>query len=262
MISVIMPCYNAERFIRPAIESVLNQSFKNIEFIIIDDGSTDRSSEIIKNYQLSHEIIYIKNEKRKGVAASLNKGIQAAKGEFIARMDADDIAVPERFEKQIDYMRRNKHCVVCGSHCYYIDEKDQIIGKRYYAQTDKMIRKTMLQMNPFAHPSTIIRKSVLTGNNIFYSDAYKRAEDYHLWFRLSKYGTFANINSFLLMYRISEDAVKLRHTREMLWDTIRLKLKYRCYKEIKPFFIILLESILFLLPRFFIIKLFKMKYKG
>lgn len=107
LISVLMPAYNAEKYIKEAIESILNQTFSNFEFIIIDDGSIDATEEIIKSFKDSR-IVYIKNEKNLGLIKTLNKGISIARGEFIARMDSDDISMPQRFELQLDVFKKYK----------------------------------------------------------------------------------------------------------------------------------------------------------
>ncbi len=258
-----MPCYNAERFIEPAMKSIMNQTYKDFELIIIDDCSSDSTSKIVKAFMKKNKgVICVKNERNMGVAVSLNKGIHMAKGEFVARMDADDIAEPSRIEFQVKYMSQNSDCIVCGTNIYLIDDKDRVIGRRVYVEEDKRIKRRLLLANPFAHPTTIIRKNILIKKNIFYSDHFPRAEDYHLWLRLADYGTYANLNMFLLKYRISDSTIKHMYCREMLADTIRLKLKFGCYKQMSSFFTLLLEMVLFLLPRKVIIYLFRMRYKG
>jgi glycosyltransferase involved in cell wall biosynthesis len=262
-VSVIMPSYNAERFIEPAMKSILNQAYKDFEFIIIDDCSNDSTAKIVKEFwKKDKRIIYVKNERNMGVASSLNKGIHMAKGEFIARMDADDIAAPSRINYQVRYMKENSECVVCGTNIVLIDDQNRVIGRRVYFEKDKEIKKRLLQANPFAHPTTIIRKNILIKKNIFYTDDFPRAEDYHLWLRLADYGTFANLNMFLLKYRISDSTIKYRYCKEMLADTIRLKLKFGCNKKVSSCFTLLLEMFLFLLPRKVIIYLFRLKHIG
>ena len=113
-ISVLMPAYNAEKYIGEAIESILNQTYKDFEFIIINDGSIDRTEDIILSYD-DPRIIYLKNKENSGIVASLNNGLKQAKGQYVARMDADDISLPTRFEKQLQYMESNQHIFVLGT---------------------------------------------------------------------------------------------------------------------------------------------------
>jgi len=261
-VSVIMPCRNAEKYLRQAIESILNQTLRNYEVIIIDDASTDSSKSIIDNYIQNDKIVYIRNEKNMGVAASLNKGILRSKGKYIARMDADDISEPDRLEIQADYMTSHPNCIVCGTDIILIDEKNKVIGRRIYQHDDSTIKKRLLRNNPFAHPATMIRKNILFDKNIFYTDDYPRAEDYHLWLRLAEYGEFCNLNRFLLQYRITDQAVKNIYCKEMLLDTIRLKKKFYYYADIVSYFIYLIEIIFVFFPKNTVFYFFKLKNRG
>ena len=158
LVSVVMPVYNGERFLKDAIESILNQTYKNFEFIIVDDGSTDDSLKIIKEYQKKDKRIrLIENKKNLGQAKSLNKGLSLAKGKYYAKMDSDDIACKKRIEKEVDFLERNNDYVIVGSNLEIIDENNNTIGYRFYPQKNKEIRKLIIIKSPFAHPSVMIK---------------------------------------------------------------------------------------------------------
>ncbi|HOL87585.1 MAG TPA: glycosyltransferase family 2 protein, partial [Defluviitoga tunisiensis] len=201
MISVIMPVYNGEKYLPEAIESILNQTYKNFEFIIINDGSTDRTEEIILSYK-DDRIIYVKNEKNLQIVESLNKGINLAKGKYIARMDADDISLPKRLEKQIEFMEKNTHVGVCGTWMKTFGEKNEV-WKMPISHDEIVV--SMLFNSCIMHPTAVIRTKVLKENNLYYDQKYNKVEDYELWTRLVKYTQFANIPEILLKYRIFEN---------------------------------------------------------
>ncbi len=205
-ISVLMSVYNGEKYLSEAIESVLNQTYKDFEFIIINDGSSDNSLEIIKKYQSQDERIVLISRENKGLVASLNEGIEKAKGKYIARMDADDICLSTRFEEQFMFMEKQLDVVVCGSwiRIFANNKKDKIA--KYYSN-DKQIKSNLLISSCFAHPSVMIRKDSFTKNNIYYNEKFKHAEDYYLWIQLAKTGKFANIPKVLLNYRYLDSSI-------------------------------------------------------
>ena len=150
-----MPAYNAEQYICEAIESILNQTYKDFEFIIINDGSTDRTKEIIKSYN-DPRIVYLENEKNSGIVVTLNKGLDFATGEYIARMDADDVASPKRFEKQVAYMGKNKGIGVLGTGIIIFGEG--MAEKSYSFSSNARQAKADLFFNSsLAHPTVMIR---------------------------------------------------------------------------------------------------------
>lgn len=207
MISVVMSVYNGEPYLSEAIESILQQTYSDFEFVIINDGSTDNSLSIIKSFQEKDERIVLVSRENKGLIASLNEGIELAKGKYIARMDADDISQPTRFEQQVDFMEKNEAVVVCGTWIeqIYIDGRKPKLTKYY--TSSKEIKTQLLFSCPFAHPSVFIRKSTLITNNIRYNNKFVHAEDYYLWTELSRFGEFANLNKALLRYRYLEDSI-------------------------------------------------------
>jgi len=206
LVSVVMSVYNAEKYLDESIQSILSQTYSNFEFIIINDGSTDESLEIIERYaEKDNRIIVISRENR-GLIASLNEGIKKAKGKYIARMDADDISMPTRFEKQVEFMEKNKHIGICGTAVigFGEDMKESI----WKLSTKSSALKTQLLFSScFAHPSVMMRKEVLVQNTLLYNQEFLHVEDYALWVELAKITEFANLSQPLLRYRVLKNSI-------------------------------------------------------
>ncbi|MEK7202849.1 MAG: glycosyltransferase, partial [Patescibacteria group bacterium] len=196
-----------------AIKSILNQSFTDFEFIIINDGSIDKSLEILKKYQIKDKRIKIISINNKGLVYSLNEGIKLAQGEYIARMDVDDISKQDRLEKQFKYIQAN-NLVVCGAWAEGIDGLGNNIKNMNYPPDIKKIKIFTLLHNPFIHSSVMFRKDIFEkvgGYKIF----FKHIEDYELWTRIVfKYKT-GNIPEALLKYRIHEEQITKKNNFEM-----------------------------------------------
>ncbi|MBN2544899.1 MAG: glycosyltransferase [Spirochaetes bacterium] len=206
-ISVIMPVYNAEEFLKESIDSILNQTFKDFEFLIINDGSTDNSLKIINSYD-DGRIKVINNKKNNGVAFCMNFGIKTALGEYIARMDADDISLHKRLEIQIKFLEKNKNIDICGSWAELID-KNKIIWR--YPVTDKHIRSNFFFNSSIINSSFIIRKSKLMHYCLLYDNNFIHAEDFELWTRAVEFLQFYNIPKVLLKYRISNNSLRRKN---------------------------------------------------
>lgn len=222
-ISVVMPAYNAEKYIREAIDSILAQTFTDFEFIIIDDGSKDSTAAIVQSYSDSR-IRFYQNERNMGVAATLNRGLDLAQGEYIARMDADDISLPERFEKQVDVLDNNKSIAICGSNAIVFSQEREYTTN--LPEESNKIRDNLFISSPFIHPAVMIRKNIMLQNGIEYDLRFEGREDYQLWmkFSLLKY-EFYNISQPLIRYRqhsnqvtqkIDSDLLK-KHTEMKIW---------------------------------------------
>jgi len=202
-ISVIMPVYNAENFLKDSIESILNQTFKNFEFLIINDGSTDKSLKIINSYK-DKRIKVINQKKNRGVAFCMNFGIKTALGEYIARMDADDISAGSRIKMQIDFLEKNKNIDVCGSWAEIISKKT--IWR--YPVSGKDIRSNLFFNSSIINSSFTVRKSKLLKYKILYDNDFIHAEDFEFWTRAIDKLTFYNIPKVLLKYRINESSLR------------------------------------------------------
>lgn len=204
LVTVLMPVYNAEKYLSEAIDSILAQTYKNFEFLIINDGSTDRSESIILDYQSKNpKIVYVKNETNIKLIETLNKGVRMANGKYIVRMDADDISKPSRIEKQVEYMEAHPTVGVCGSYFTVFGEG---INKPYIVKRplgNNNIKASMLFTNAIGHPNVIIRRSVMINNGVFYDKRFFRIEDWGLWTELMPYCDFGNLPCSILNYRRS-----------------------------------------------------------
>lgn len=196
-VTVLMSVYNGEKYLREAIDSILNQTFKYFEFLIIDDGSMDNSREIIHSYK-DPRIRLIFNEKNIGLTKSLNIGLGLAKGEYIARMDADDISLKERLKMQIQTMDADSKIGICGTWAKIFGNEESIIK---YPITPQEIRVALFYYNPIIHSSVMIRKSYLIMNNLKYDESFKQSQDYELWVRCAKKFQIMNIPRVLLCHR-------------------------------------------------------------
>jgi glycosyltransferase involved in cell wall biosynthesis len=201
-ITVLMPVYNSQKYLKEAIESVLNQSFTDFEFIIINDCSSDDSKNIICSFH-DNRIRYFENTDNLGVANSLNQGLTLARGEYIVRMDSDDIALSDRFEKLILYMDNHPDVSICGSWVEYIGiKKDKSFWFTFEDHDD--IKTALLFGNAIAHPTVILKREIFLQNHEFYNPLFSKSEDYELWTRLVFKLKFANLQESLLKYRLHD----------------------------------------------------------
>lgn len=207
-ISIIIPCYNAETYLVDAINSILNQTYKNLEIICIDDGSTDNTSEILKSFlQVDERIKVYKNEKNLKLIQTLNKGIDIASGEYIARMDADDIAYPEKFEKQIRYLIDN-NLQLCGTYTYFLFSNNNRKKHKTRAIHNNSIKLTSLFDSPLIHPTVLGESFVFKQNKYIDSPKNYLIEDFELWQRmLNQNIRIGVLPEFLFEYRINPAGV-------------------------------------------------------
>jgi glycosyltransferase involved in cell wall biosynthesis len=197
LVSILMAVYNGEKYLREAIESMLNQTYTNFEFLIINDGSIDTTEDIILSYK-DERIHYIRNEQNLMLIASLNKGLDLANGKYIARMDADDISMPERLEKQVEYLEKNPEIGVLGSWVEIIGKEEPMIIQLKTNFYD--IRIELMFHNYLCHPSVMINNLLLKKHHLKYPN-FLHAEDYGLWVEIAKYGTIEILPEILLKYR-------------------------------------------------------------
>lgn len=206
MVSVVMPVYNAERYIARAIDSILGQTHSNLELVIIDDCSTDKSMLIVNQYNDSR-IRIIHNESNKGIAYSRNAGISHSRGEFIALMDDDDISMRERFELQVAFLRKHEDVDIVGGRAQWIDENDKPLSDITNVYFDSnMIKAKFLLYNAFWNCEVMFRKAIVEKYGYWYQDDMYGMEDYHFWIRYSKMCKMSNINELVLQHRKSDSA--------------------------------------------------------
>jgi glycosyltransferase involved in cell wall biosynthesis len=225
-ISVLLPVYNCELYIIEAIDSILNQTFTDFELLIIDDASTDNTVSIIKSYTDSR-IILTQKPINLGYTDSLNYGLKIAKGEYIARMDGDDISMPNRFEKQIAFLDKNQDVVLCGANYTIIgsDKCTQLPNK------NDEIQIQFIRNNCIAHPVVMFRNSVFKENAIFYDVTKEPAEDFDLWVRLLNYGKLHNLPDTLLMYRVHQNQVSNLQSKKQ--QNVSIDTKFNLFKNLE-----------------------------
>ena len=200
LVSIVIPVHNGEKYIKEAIDSCINQTYKNIEVIVVDDKSEDNTLKILKEY--GEKITVIPVEKQDGLGNVINIGIRASKGKYIARMDADDIMYPTRLEKQVEYLESNPKCVAIGGQIDIIDENSKVTDHREYAIEDRDIKKNRFLFQPFAHPAVTLRKSTVEDIGLYPENMWK-VEDVKFFLILSTKGEFFNLKDTVLKYRMT-----------------------------------------------------------
>lgn len=224
LISVIIPIYNGERYLPQAIKSIINQTYKKLEIILINDGSSDGTLKIIRKFINQDRRIRLINRENKGLIFSLNEGINASNGDFIARMDSDDISDKHRIETQLNYIYKYNLDIV-GSAVEYIGDK---CGYRAYPSKDEEIKMALTIGCPLAHPTVIGRAAIFKQHN--YSQFAKNYEDYELWCRMAKNGVrFGNVVSPLLKYRIHESQVSTKNRLDQIDGSLATMFRYAAH---------------------------------
>lgn len=240
LISVVMPAYNAERYIALAIESILDQSFKSFELIIVDDASNDKTYSIAKKYEkLDSRISLVRNKTNLKIAGTLNKGIGLAKSDIIARMDADDFSLKDRLQLQYDYLLKYPRVAIVGGYMVMVDERGVGNSIRKYPDESDKLKKVMFRYSPFAHPTVMYRKHVIQEFGGYALGVFP-CEDIDLWFKvgtkyefgcidkpLLKYTLYSNSSSHktlrdieMLTFKIRINAIRLYNYKPSLWDLI------------------------------------------
>lgn len=244
LVSVLMPVYNSEDYLGLAIESILNQTYTNFEFLIINDCSTDNSLEIILAYKDSRIKVF-NNKQNSGISETLNWGLQQAKGKYIVRMDSDDSSFSNRIEKQVEFLEKNTEYILCGSNYSIMDSTYKVeLPEKHDA-----IKTVLLESCCIAHPTAVFKKEVLENNNLLYIKEQEPAEDYHLWCRLIKKGKFYNLQENLLEYRVHKKQISQSNKNEQDRKSFLIKINY-----IKSFYKELSEKETHILKRMFLIK--------
>ena len=212
LVSVVMPVFNEERYILDALKSILNQTYKNLEIIIVNDCSNDSSVSIINS--LHDERLYIvHNQTKLGIAESLNKGLAIATGKYIARMDSDDISEPNRIEMQVRYLEENVDVGVCGTGIRFIGEAE---GKRMFSCQSELVFVDLLFQCALCHPTVMFRKEILDMYSLKYDPEFEKAEDYRLWCKIALYSKIKNIKETGLNYRIHTKQVSVLYKQMQL----------------------------------------------
>lgn len=226
LVSVLMPVYNAMPYLKEAIASVLAQTYKNFELVIVDDGSTDGSWQLIKKYKNQDKRIKaFRNRNKLGVSTALNKGINKSCGRYIARMDADDVMVSQRLEKQVKFLQKHKNVVALGSWTKEINEQGKTIGKRILPIKHPQICEMMYYLMGLQHPSVIFNRKLIPADFEWYKESVKKAVDLDLLFRLLKYGKFGNLPEYLMFYRIHKNNMSLKKAKKIFFQAQKIRKK-------------------------------------
>ncbi len=228
LVSVVMPVYNGERYLKEAIESILNQTYKNFEFIIVDDKSTDGSRGVLKEYaRKDKRIKLVFNKENKGQSKTVKKGIRISQGEFFLKLDQDDVASQNRIKETVNFLLDHKEYVLVGGGLKIIDEESNVVGCRDYPTTNSEIKKHLFFKSPFAYPAVTIRAKFL--KSIKYPDMFQFADDYYMWSKLLSLGKGYNLPDYLTYYRINRQQVKNKSLKAQLKETIEVQ--KRIFKE-------------------------------
>ena len=229
-ITVLMSVYNGEKYLNEAIDSILAQTFKDFEFLIIDDGSTDKTGEILESYS-DQRIKIIDNEKNIGLTKSLNIGLKIAKGEFIARQDADDVSMPERLEKEVEFLEQNRNVGLVGTDYLFINEKGKVVYIVKCLNGSRELKEKLLEGNQLGHGSVMLRRECIDEVGT-YREEFKFAQDFDFTLRIAEAYDVANIPKSLYKWRINIDSVSVK--KKTLQDKYAL-LAIELAKERKKF---------------------------
>ena len=234
-VSVVMPVYNAERYVAEAVESILSQTFRDLEFLVFDDGSTDRSLEILRTYTERDDRIRVFAKQHRGHVPWLNEGMRVARGEFIARMDADDVSLPQRFARQVEYLRRHSECVAVGCDLLQIDPDGDPLSTVTHDSEHEAIEKDLLAggLGVISHPACMVRRSTLLAIDGYRAE-FESLEDFDLWFRLAEQGRLANLPEVLFKYRLHHANVIFTQVERQQQHADQIITEARIRRGLKP----------------------------
>lgn len=222
LVSVVMSVYNGERHLREAIESILQQTCGDFEYIIINDGSTDTTPTLLAHYQQCDSRIQVYHQQNSGLTVALNRGLQQARGKYIARMDADDISLPERFAHQVAFLESHPEIGVCGTWAERFGDKHGEVW--CYPVDDAAIRCAHIFSAVLVHPSVMLRREPWLARGLSFDPSYRYAQDYELWVRASDFFALANIPEILLRYRSCAEQIGRRHNEQQQQAAQRVRL--------------------------------------
>jgi glycosyltransferase involved in cell wall biosynthesis len=214
LVTVLMSTYNDASYLAESVESVLGQTFGDFEFLIVDDGSTDGTRDVLGAVH-DPRVRVRRNAENLGLTRSLNLGLDAASGQFVARMDADDVCFPERLARQVEFLQSRPDVGIVGCSRELVDERGRFVAHASAAEDDSRIRWKCLLGNPFAHPTVMLRRDVLDRNRLRYDKQYRTAQDYELWTRLLAVTRGANLREPLLKYRLRAGVSKVHNADQV-----------------------------------------------
>ncbi|MEO8736041.1 MAG: glycosyltransferase [Edaphobacter sp.] len=210
-VSVVMGVFNGGSFLSQAVESILHQSFENFEFIIVDDGSNDASASTLDEFRNRDHRIHVVHQQNAGLVHALNRGCALARGKYVARMDADDIALPDRLASQVDFLESHPRVVLVGGAVDFIDARGNMLLTARYPTDDKAIKRALLDSSVFWHPTVLFSRKAFACLGGYRN--VPDAEDYDLWLRMAELGELANLSQVLLRYRVHAQQVSVLRCR-------------------------------------------------
>lgn len=226
LVSVVMPVYNGEKYLREAVDSILSQTLTDFEFIIVDDASTDSTREIIASYNDSR-IVYVKNEENLKISATLNRGIALAQGKYIARMDCDDISLPDRLEKQIAFLESHAEVALLGCSVEVFGDKIKA-HKRTFSKTREALLADMVFSSALAHPSVVFRADLFKKKGMSYNGSYNGLEDYLLFWEIVKQYKASSLDECLLKYRVHQSQITSNQDKDYIIKLTQFKRAQLC----------------------------------
>lgn len=221
LVTVLLPVYNRQS-VAKTIDSILAQTFEDFELLVVDNASNDHTVDVVRSYS-DKRIRLIINEENMGQTYSLNRGLSLSQGKYIARIDADDIALPERLEKQYAFLESHADYGLCGCWVQYINDEDKLTLIMKMCQTDEGLRTMQKITCGMYHPAAMMRTSVLRRNNITYDPSLRMASDYYMWFRIMQYSKGQNLGEVLLYYRRGNNNEGRKHADEMYNESYRVR---------------------------------------
>ena len=222
LVSVIIPVFNGQKYLKNAVESVEKNSYKNLELILVNDGSKDKSKELCLKLKKKYKNIrFFSFKKNRGLSNVLNYAIKKAKGKHIARLNQDDVMTSTRLSSQVYFLENNPDHVLVGGNLELVDNTGKSMDILSYPQTDQEIRNNWLYLNAFADPAVMYKKSAFlkAGN---YDQNFYPADDYHLWFRIGQYGKLANLNIVVTKFMVHDKAATVRLHKKMIESTKKI----------------------------------------
>jgi len=214
VVSVLMTVYNGEKYIVEAVDSILNQTYTDLEFIVIDDGSTDNTANILRDLAANDPRLKVYTEKNRGIARSMNHALRLAKGEFVAKMDADDVSLPKRLEVQVKYLREHPEVVGLGSAWEVIDDAGRLLTALHPPTDDQNVQAELLKGHgAITHACGLMRREELIAAGS-YDETFDVAEDLDMWLRLGERGKLENLPQVLVQYRIHNSSVSEQRCRD------------------------------------------------
>lgn len=226
LVSIIMPVYNAGNFLVEAIESIQNQTYQNWELIAVDNRSTDNSWQILQESKKNDKRIKIyRHDENQGVAHTANLALTKVKGQFIARMDADDVSLPWRLEKQVAFLQTHPQAVAVGGQCELINQNNEVIGEKRFPTNHLDIKRMMFCSIPLQQPTMMVNRKLLPKNFTWYEDNQDVAEEVELLFKLFKYGQVHNLPEIVLHYRLHGKNISLQNPKRTFYLTFKSRLR-------------------------------------